>query len=74
MAANLLVRKMNETEARIFAAHGEDIDALRPKGLLNDEAFPVERSVAFSIDGISKFGDAEEKRMRGPTRTHSSSS
>jgi hypothetical protein len=53
---------MNETETRIFKAQGDDIDALRPKGLLNAEAFPVERSIAFSIDGTHKFGDSKREK------------
>jgi hypothetical protein len=57
-----LVRKMNAVEAQMFLDHGENIDILRPKGLLNADAFPVERSVAFSMDCTHKFGDASREK------------
>jgi hypothetical protein len=69
LGSSLLVRKMNETEARILKAQGDDIDALRPKGLLNADAFPVERSIAFSVDGTHKFGDSKREKDASPTPT-----
>ena len=57
-----LVRKMNAVEAEMFRDHGANIDMLRPKGLLNADAFPVERSVAFSMDLTHKFGDSSREK------------
>lgn len=60
--SKFLVRKVNGIEAGMFATKGHDIDALRPKGLLNKDAFPVERSIAFSVDGEHTFSDSSRNK------------
>lgn len=61
-AAKQMVRKMNKLEADVFYSEGYDIDRLRPKGLLNNDAFPVERSIAFALETTFRFGDAARNR------------
>ncbi len=59
-----LVRKMSKVEAALFISpkDAENIDKIRRKGLLNANAFPVERSVAFSIDTSHKFGKQDREK------------
>jgi len=62
--SGVMLRRISPTEAALFEDEqtSSDIDRLRPKGLLNSNAFPVERSIAFSLDSTHQFGDAARNR------------